>query len=87
MFDHFPGFSPEIRVALAAGVGSRRVFGIVEDEDVRRWRLGGDDARVLRHVTRSVYFTLVVDLDLNFDLTAHRAKASEFCKHKYSKWK
>lgn len=43
------------------------VFGVIKDEDIAGWSLCGDDARVLRHVTCSVHFSLVIYLDFNFN--------------------
>lgn len=50
---------------------------VVEDEDVAAGSLGGDDARVLRHVAGAVHLALVVDLDLDFDLARDAAEAAE----------
>lgn len=47
----------------------RRVFGVVEDQHVRRGSLGGDDAGILGHVASSVHLTFMVDLDLNLYFT------------------
>lgn len=40
---------------------------IVEDMHLARYSFGCDDLVLLRHVTRSVYFSLVVDLKLNLN--------------------
>lgn len=50
---------------------------VIEDQYVASRRLGGNDAGVLRHVAGSVHFPLVVDLDLNLDLSTYRPKASK----------
>lgn len=54
------------------------VLCVVEDQHVAGRGLGGDDARILRHVAGSVHFSLVVDLDLNLDLPTYRPKAAKF---------
>lgn len=66
-------------MAFAVRVGFRRMFGVIENKNVARWSLGGNDARVLRHVPRSVHFTLMIDLDFNFDFATDRTKATKFC--------
>lgn len=53
------------------------VLCVVKDQHVARGGLGGNDARILRHVARSVNFSLMVDLDLNLYLPAYRSKASK----------
>ena len=50
---------------------------VVEDEDLRARRLGGDQIRVLRHVASSVHLALVIDLDLHIDLAGDGTEASE----------
>lgn len=53
------------------------VLCVIKDQHVAGGGLGGNDARILRHVAGSVNFSLVVDLDLNFYLPTYRPKASE----------
>ena len=67
----------QIRHADPVGIGLRRVLGVVEDEDVARRRLSGDDARVLRHAARAVDLALVVDLDLDLDFPRNRSETAE----------
>lgn len=62
----------------------RRVFGVVEDQHVRRGSLGGDDAGILGHVASSVHLTFMVDLDLNLYFTTDWTKATELCQRKHS---
>ena len=68
---------PQIRNADTVWVGLGRVLGVVEDKDIATRGLGGDDAGILRHVASAVDFALVVDLDLDLNLSGHAAKAAE----------
>ncbi len=61
----------------ARGVGLARVFCVIKDEDVSARSFCGDDARVLRHVASAVDFTLVVDLDINFNLAGYCTETTE----------
>lgn len=56
------------------------VFGVVKHQHVRGGGLGGDDAVVLWHVSGSVHFSFMIDLNLNFDLSAYRPKPSKLWK-------
>lgn len=47
------------------------VLCIIKDQHVTGGGLGGDDARILGHVAGSVYFSLMVDFDLNLNLTTY----------------
>jgi len=67
----------KIRNADPVRVGLGGVLGVVEDQDVAAWGLGGDDARILRHVSSAVDFAFVVDLDLDLNLAGHAAEAAE----------
>lgn len=53
------------------------VFCVIKDQHITSRGLGGDDAGILGHVASSVHFSLVVDFDLNLDLSTHRPKASK----------
>lgn len=55
------------------------MFGVVENKDITRRGLGGDDARVLGHVAGSVDLSFVVNLDFDLNFTTDRAKSTEFC--------
>ena len=59
---------PQVGVALSRGIGLAGMLGVVEYEHVAGGRLGGDDARVLGHEAGPVDLSLVVDLDLDFNL-------------------
>lgn len=50
---------------------------VIEDQYVASGGLSGNDAGILRHVAGSVHFPLVVDLDLNLNLSTDRPKASK----------
>ena len=67
----------QVWVTFPAGVGLAGVLGVVEHQHVGAGGLGGDDAGVLRHVPGPVDLSLVVDLDLDLNLTGHGAKPSE----------
>ncbi len=71
--------TPEAKVGNAhpIGIGLRRVLGVVKDKDVAAGGLGGNDAGVLRHVASSVYFALVVDLDLDLNFSGHAAEPAK----------
>lgn len=53
---------PEVGRTHAIGGWLGGVFGVVEDKDLRRHRLGGNEEGVLRHVPRPIYLPLMVDL-------------------------
>lgn len=55
----------------------RRMFGVIEDEDITGWSLCSNDAWVLWHVTCSVHFSLMIYLDFNFNFSTNRPKASK----------
>ncbi len=65
------GHTDAVRVRLGG------VLGVVEDEDIAAWSLGGNDARVLGHVAGPVHFPLVIDLDLNLDLAGDAAESAK----------
>ena len=68
---------PQIRDADTVRVGLGRVLGVVKDEDIAAGGLGGNDTWILRHVASAVDFALMVDLDLDLNLSGHAAKAAE----------
>ena len=68
---------PQIRDADTVRVGLGRVLGVVKDEDIATRGLGGNDTGILRHVASAVDFALMVDLDLDLNLSGHAAKAAE----------
>ena len=68
---------PQVRNANTIGIGLGGMLSVVEDEDVAARGLGGDDARVLRHVPGSVDFALVVNLDLDLDFARDRTEPAE----------
>ena len=68
---------PQVWLTLATRVRLAGMFRVVEHKHVTTWSLSGDDARVLRHVPGPVNLTLMVDLDLNFDLARHRAETTK----------
>ena len=68
---------PQIRDADTVWVGLGRVLGVVKDEDIAAGGLGGNDTGILRHVASAVDFALMVDLDLDLNLSGHAAKAAE----------
>lgn len=68
---------PQVRLALATWVRLAWVFGVVKHEHIAAGRLGGNDARVLRHVPGPVHLSLVVDLDLDLDLARDGAKPTK----------
>ncbi len=47
------------------------VLCVIKDQHVTGGGLGGNDARILRHVAGSVNLALVVDLDLNLYLPTY----------------
>lgn len=47
------------------------VFGVIKDQHITGWSLGGNDAGVLRHVAGPVHFSFMVNLDLNLNLATH----------------
>ncbi len=51
---------------------------VVENKHLTRGRFRGNDTRVLRHEACPVHLSVVVDLDLNLDLAAHRPKSTKF---------
>ena len=67
----------QVRHADTVGIGLGGVLGVVEDENVAGRGLGGNDARVLRHASRAVDLSLVVDLDLDLDFAGHRSETAE----------
>ena len=67
----------QVWVTFPAGVRLAGVLGVVEHQHVGAGGLGSDDAGVLRHVPGPVDLSLVVDLDLDLNLTGHGAKPSE----------
>jgi len=61
--------SAETQLGIAGGVDRRgRMLGVVEEKYLWEGRLGGEQDRILRHVAGSVDFSLVIDLDLHFNL-------------------
>ena len=68
---------PQVWLALSTWVRLAWVFGVVKHKHIAAGRLGGDDARVLRHVPRPIYLPFVVDLDLDLNLAGDRAKAAK----------
>lgn len=62
-------------VVFLTGLGG--VLCVIKDQHVASGGLGGNDARILGHVSSSVHFPLMVDLDLNLYLPTHRPKASK----------
>lgn len=60
------------------------MLGVIEYKNIARRSLGCDDARILRHVSSSVHFAFVVDLDLNFNLSAYRPKTTKFYKTRFT---
>jgi hypothetical protein len=68
----------QVRDANAVRVGFGGVLGIVENQDVTRRGLGGDDARVLGHAASPVDLSLVVDLDFDLDFSGNGSESSEF---------
>ena len=70
---------PQIRVALSTWVRTWWVFSIVKNQHIW-WRcLGGNNTRILGHKTSPIHFTLMIDLDFNFNLSADRPKPSKLC--------
>lgn len=65
----------QVWVAFARRLGLARMLGVVKDENVGRWSLGGDDAWVLWHVASTVDFSFVVDLNFDFNFTGDGPKA------------
>ena len=55
---------------------SRRVFGIVKNEDVSRRCLCPDDELILWHVAGTIDLAVVIDLYVNLYLATHRPKPS-----------
>lgn len=53
------------------------VLCIIEDQHITGGGLGGNDARILRHVAGPVHFSFMVDLDLNLYFATYRPKASK----------
>lgn len=53
------------------------VLCVVKDQHVTGGGLGGDDARILRHVAGSVHFPFVINLDFNLYLPTYRSKTSK----------
>lgn len=70
--------SPEIWGALARGLRLGGMLGVVKYQHVGGGCLGGDDARVLRHVACAVHLALMVYFDLYVYLARNRTKASKF---------
>ena len=68
---------PQVWLALSTWVWLAWVFGVVKHKHIATGRLGGDNARVLRHVPRPIYLPLVVDLDLDLNLAGDRAEAAK----------
>jgi hypothetical protein len=80
----FLGVAIEGDVGLAEVVGRLgRVLCPVKDVDRARWRLGGDQIRVLGHVPRSVHFAIVVDALNNLDASSHVAVSPNFWASQY----
>ena len=65
----------EIGYANSVGIGFRRVLRVVKDEYIAAGGLGGDDARVLRHVAGSVHLPLVIDLDFDLNFSGDTSKS------------
>lgn len=75
-------FEGEVGLAGRSGIGEGWVFGAVEEEDVTRGGLGGDDVRVLRHVPRPIDFAGVRDLLHDVHARSRRAIiTANFCLH------
>lgn len=53
------------------------VLCVIKNQHITGRGLGGNDARILRHVAGSVHFSFMVDLDLNLYFPTNRAKASK----------
>ena len=58
---------------------SRRVFGVVKNEDVSRRCLCPDDELILWHVAGTIDLAVVIDLYVNLYLATHRPKPSVLC--------
>lgn len=56
------------------------VFCVVKHQHITGWGLGGNDARILRHIPGSVHLSLVVYLYLNLNFTTYWPKSSKFWK-------
>jgi len=69
---------PQIGVTFAIGIRLRWMFGVVENKDITRWGLGGNDARVLGHVACSVDLTFVVNLDFDLNFATDGSKPTKF---------
>lgn len=54
------------------------VLCVVKDKHITGGGLGGNYAWILGHVSGSVHFPLMIDLDLNFNFPTYRTKASKF---------
>ena len=57
-----------------------RMLRVVEDEHLRAGRLRSDKTRILRHVTRTIHLTVVIDAYLRLDLTSDITKTTKLCK-------
>ena len=69
---------PQIRVTHTIGVRLARMLGVVKDKHIRRRGLGGNDTRILGHITGPVDLSFVIDLNFNLNLSRDAAKASKF---------
>ena len=68
----------QFRVASRVGVGNGGMFGVVKDEHVAGGRFCADNVRILRHVSRAVHLSLVVDSNLHVNLSRNRTEPTEF---------
>ena len=75
---------PQVRLALSVGVGLAGMLGVIEDEDVARRSLCGNDTRVLGHISSTIHLPLVVDLDLNLNLACKNNQTNDV--HCVSSW-
>lgn len=53
------------------------MFGVVEDEHLGAWRLGSNQARILRHIARAIHLALVIDSNFHVDFSRDIAEATE----------
>ena len=68
----------QVRDANSVRIGLGGVLGVVENQDVTRRGLCGDNARVLGHAASPVDLSFVVDLDFDLDFSGHGSESSEF---------
>lgn len=76
----FLGVAAQSDVGSAQAVGRlRRVLGAVKDGHGPLRGLGGEQVRILRHVSRSIHFAVVIDGLLDLDARSNIGMCSDLC--------